>query len=113
MGELPIKQQLRYLKGMTEKLNVLHEAQMVQLRNYPILIPNIKKAETRVDQKKHIVVFDCESEKTHFRNTKKVNIAIENIITWIHAIIWEDTAVELIVNGKSVYDTRINERQST
>ena len=113
MTEIPIKEQLRYLKGMTEKLNVVHEAQFVQLRNYPILIPNISSAETKVDIDKHIVIYNCNSGSKVFRKTKKVKIAIENIITWIQTVVWNDTTVEIIVNGKSIYDTRIDERQST
>ena len=110
MGELPIKAQLRYLKGMTEKLNVVHEAQIVQLRNYPVLIPNVKTAETEIDIDNRTVTYKCESETKIFRKTKKTKIAIENITTWIQTIEWDDTIVELIVNGKSIYDSRIDRK---
>lgn len=112
MPEIPIKEQLRYLKGMTEKLNVVHEAQIVQLRNYPKLIPNIKSAETKIDIDHRLITYECESETKIFRKTKKVKIAIENIITWIQTIVWDNTTVELIVNGKSVYDTRLEEQSN-
>ena len=108
MSELPIKQQLRYLKGMTEKLSVVHEAQIVQLRNYPRLIPNIKTAETIIDIDTKTIVYKCDSESKVFRKSKKVNIAFENVVNWIQTIVWDDTVVEFIVNGKSVYDTRLH-----
>ena len=112
MPELPIKEQLRYLKGVTEKLNVVHEAQIVQLRNYPRLIPNVKSAETKIDIDNRTIVYECTSESKIFRKTKKVNIAIENIILWIRTIVWDSTTIEIIVNGKSIYDTRIDEKQA-
>lgn len=108
MSEIPIKKQLKYLKGVTEKLNVVHEAQIVQLRNYPRLIPNIKNAETSIDIDNKTVIYNCDSETKTFRKTKKTLIAIENVVTWIQTIVWDNTVVEFIVNGKTVYDTRID-----
>ena len=65
MSELPIKQQLRMLKGMTEKLNSVHEAQIVQLRNYPRLIPNIKSAETSIDIDNKTVIYRYKIQEVH------------------------------------------------
>ena len=106
MGKVSLKQQLMYLKGMTDRIGVLHEAQIVQIRNYPRTIPNIKSAETTIDVDKHIVTYNCESETAQFRRTKKVKIAIENITTWIRTVAWTDSVIEIKVNGKSVYDSR-------
>jgi len=108
MTQVPLREQLGYLKNATERLGVIHEAQIVQLRNYPLLIPNVKTAETKVDIEKKTVVYECESKSKQFRKTKQVKIAIENIVKWIHTIIWTNTIVEIKVNGKSVYDTRID-----
>jgi len=111
MKKMDVKAQLYHLKGITERLNTIHEAQALQLRNYPRLIPNIKSAETKIDIDKHLIIFECESESKMFRKTKKTKIAIDNIVTWIRSIVWDDSILEVIVNGKSVYDTRIDERE--
>lgn len=113
MAKVTLKEQLIHLKGITERLNTVHEAQIVQLRNYPRLIPNISSAETRLDIDKHSIVYECSSESPVFRKTKKVKTAIENVVTWIRTVVWDDTTVEFIVNGKSVYDTRIDRQQSS
>jgi len=113
MSNISIKDQLRYLKGMTEKLNTVHEAQVVQLRNYPLLIPNIKKASTTFNFDTHTVTYKCDSVNGKFRKSKKAKIAIENIITWIQSVVWSDTTVEINVDGKDIYDTRIDEREAT
>jgi len=107
MSKVTPKQQLMYLKGMTERLDVIHEAQIVQLRNYPILIPNIKKAEMEINIDQRKITYDCESKTKTFKKTKKTLIAIENIMNWIKVIVWDSTIVEIKVNGKSVYDSRI------
>lgn len=108
MSKVSIREQLGYLKNMTERLGVIHEAQAVQLRNYPRLLPNIKDAETRISPDSRTVVFNCESESKPFRKTKSFKIAMKNVVKWVRIIVWDDTTIELIVNGKSVYDTRID-----
>ncbi len=108
MSSIPIKEQLKYLKGVTDRLNVIHEAQVVQIRNYPRVIPNIKEAETKLNIDTRTITYDCVSENPVFRKTKKVRVAIENVVTWIRSVVWDDTTVEFVVNGKSVYDTRID-----
>lgn len=107
MSKIPLKEQLKYLKGITERLGVLHEAQILQLRNYPLLIPNVLTAETTVDQSNKMVKFKCTSKKAPFRKTKKVDLAIKNIDSWIRWIIWDETVVEIVVDGKDIYDSRI------
>lgn len=111
MAKVSMKEQLIHLKGITERLNTVHEAQIVQLRNYPRVIPNISKAETRLNIDNHSIVYECTSESPTFRKTKNVKVAIENVVTWIRTVVWDDTTVEFIVNGKSVYDTRIDRQE--
>lgn len=103
-----MKEQLVYLKGIMERTGAIHEAQALQIRNYPRLIPNIKKAETTISPDSHMVIYDCVSEKKNFRKSKKINEAIVNVVEWIRFVLWNDTTVELKVNGKCVYDSRIN-----
>lgn len=106
MSQLSIKEQLMQLKQLTLRLGVIHEAQTVQLRNYPLLIPNIKKATLDLDVERHIVHYTCSSESGKFRRTKKAKDMISNILIWTRTIIWEDTIIEIIVDGKLIYDSR-------
>lgn len=108
MNKVTIREQLGYLKSMTERLGVIHEAQAVQIRNYPKLLPNIKNAEARVSIDNRTIVYVCDSESTPFRKTKLFKTSMKNIVKWIRVVVWDDTTVELIVNGKSIYDTRID-----
>lgn len=101
-----MKEQLMHLKQLTLRLGVIHEAQTVQLRNYPLLIPNIKSAVLDLDVEHHIVHYKCESETGKFRKTKKAKNMISNILIWTRTIIWEDTIIKIIVDGKLIYDSR-------
>ena len=106
MNKLSVKEQLMHLKQMTLRLGTIHEAQIVQLRNYPLLIPNIKSAELEIDAKSHIIKYKCESETKKFRKTKKVKDMCSNIQIWIETIVWGDSIIETTVDGKVIYDTR-------
>lgn len=106
MSQLSIKEQLMHLKQLTLRLGVIHEAQTVQLRNYPLLIPNIKSAVLDLDAERHIVHYKCTSESGRFRKTKKTKDMISNILIWTRLIIWEDTIIEITVDGKFIYDSR-------
>ena len=107
MTVMTIKQQLGHLKGFTVRFGSIHEAQAIQLRNYPLtLSDSIKKAETKLDPKLHIISYHCSSKNGKFKKTKKANVAFQNIVVWIRTIIWDDTEVEVFVDGKMIYDSR-------
>lgn len=106
MASISVKDQLFHLKAMTERLNVVHEAQTLQLRNYPLLIPGVDAAETELNIDHKIVTFKCTSKKT-FRNTKKVKLAVENIFEWVKMVIWTSTTLVISVNGKEIFDSRL------
>lgn len=108
-AKMSMKEQLAHLKDLTERFNMLHEAQTVQLRNYPLLIPNISSAEIKINTDFHIVTFHCEAEKK-FRLTKNAKIMIENILLWTRTVVWSDSTLEIFVGDRMVYDSR--ERQS-
>lgn len=105
--KISIKDQLFYLKGLTEKLGVVHEAQLVQIRNYPLLIPNIKKAETEFNIDTRTIVYKCQTEEGRFRKTKQTKLAISKIQEWIRIVVWDETIVIIQVDGKEIYDSRI------
>jgi hypothetical protein len=104
--KISVKDQLFYLKGLTEQLGVVHEAQLLQIRNYPLLIPNIKKAETELNIDTKTIVYKCQSEG-RFKKTKQTKLAISKIQEWIRYVVWNETIIIIQVDGKEIYDSRL------
>jgi len=102
--ELTIHQQLGLLKDLTVRLGMIHEAQSLQLKHWPLLIPNVDKAKAEVDVERKLVMYNCESKK--FRKTKKVLKYFENIDSWTKQLLWDETSVQFLVNGEVLYDSR-------
>lgn len=102
------KEQLQYLKGLTVSTDVIHEAQTMQLRNYPIFIPGVKpQATTKIDVDNQIVYYECEKAKKGAKVRKKNFEAKCKVITqWVRAIIWDHTTVVVSVEGEVVFDSR-------
>ena len=98
---MTMKEQLAYLKGMTLRLGSIHEAQALQLKLWPRLIPGIDESEARVDVEKQSVRFVCTGKK--FRKTKKVSEFLVNIDRWVKKLLWDSTFVVFEVNGKEVF----------
>ena len=98
-----ISEQLQLLKGMTIRTGVIHEAQALQLKSWPMLIPNVTKAEARVDTDLQMVTFVCEARKVS--NAKRTKLLYRNIAEWVRNILWNDTRVIVEINGKKVFDT--------
>jgi len=103
MTQVPVKDQLQYLKGMTIRTGSIHEAQALQLRNWPLLIPNVVSAEAQVDVEGQSVTFICTSKGT--RPTKKQKLTCDNICEWVRTLLWNETKVIIIVNKKTIFDS--------
>jgi hypothetical protein len=104
MSKATLMEQLALLKGMTLRTGAIHEAQALQLKMWPMMIPDVDKAEAQVDTERKIVTYKCEAGST--RATKKKRETMDNIVTWTRKILWDDTVVVFILNNKTVYDTR-------
>jgi hypothetical protein len=112
MTELTYLEQLQQLKGLTVRLGTLHEAQKLQLMNYPKLIPGVSasKCKAQVDVENKIVTYICEGPKP-FRHTKTVKLFCQNINRWTKTILWDETTVIIKVNKTAIYDSRTEKRQ--
>jgi hypothetical protein len=104
MSKATLIEQLALLKGMTLRTGAIHEAQALQLKNWPMLIPDVDKAEAQVDTERKIITYKCETKSS--RATKKKRETMDNIVIWTRKILWDDAAVVFILNDKTVYDTR-------
>lgn len=101
-----VQEQLNLLKGMTIRTGSIHEAQALQLRNWPLLIPNVEHSEARVDAENRTVLFLCKTPKGT-RLTKKAAKTCENICEWVRNILWDDTKVVIKIDGKKVFDSAL------
>ena len=105
MSNLSIKEQLLKLKSMTLRFGALHEAQVVQIRNYPLLIPGIISAEASVGIERKSVCYHCKSKGNRFKNTVKVKESCKRIEMWIRTILWDDAYIEVFVNNRLIYSS--------
>lgn len=97
-------EQLALLKSMTVRTGAIHEAQVLQLKMWPLLIPDVNKAEASVDTERKMVTYKCETDSN--RPTKKKAQTMENIAIWTKKMLWDETVVVFTLNGKKVYDSR-------
>lgn len=97
------EEQLQLLKGMTVRTGMIHEAQALQLRNWPLLIPSVSKAEARVDTENQTVTFACKAGRVY--TNKKTKLLYKNISEWVRQLLWPETRVVVEINGKKVFDT--------
>lgn len=100
-----IKEQLAYLKGITVMTGGIHDAQALQLKNYPLVIDGVKKAKTKVDPERKVVHYELkfESGASFGPNAKQV---CDAIVLWVRTIIWDETAVVFYSGKEVLYDSR-------
>jgi hypothetical protein len=101
-----LEEQILYLKTITERWGLLHEAQVLQLKMWPLLLPQIKSAEVLVDTDNHYVEIKAVSKTKRFKKTKKFIELQPQIAKWIKYILWSDTVVVIKVNDKLTFDSR-------
>jgi hypothetical protein len=98
--------QLQQLKTLTITTGALHEAQVLQLKNYPHVLPDLKKSEVSVDIVNRIITYDLDFKVKAGKNIKTLKPECVAITKWIRTILWDDTIVVFKKSGKSLYDTR-------
>jgi hypothetical protein len=101
-------EQLQQLKGVTVRTGLLHEAQVLQLRNYPLLISGIAHGITNVDPETQLIMYDLTPANKKWRLTKKRLAELKMIVRYIRTIVWDNTVVVFNVNGVAQYDTRVD-----
>lgn len=103
--------QIAMLKATTERMGVLHEAQLLQLRNYPIMFDGITAAKTSVDQANKTIQYECNGADP-YRKTAMRKKMFYKLVWMIQQVVWTDVIVEFNVNGKPIYDSRIDRNES-
>ena len=93
MEKLSTKEQFEQLKLLTIRTGALHEAQVMQLKCWPLLIPGVKTAVISVDPIKHVVYYDLVPKNKIFKKTKMVMKFCKEIDKWSKVLLWNDTTV--------------------
>jgi hypothetical protein len=104
--EVSFLKQLMYLKGMTVRTGSIHEAQALQIRNWPLTIPGVKSAEAHVNTDAKIVKYVLIPKSKAFKTTVKVTEMCTLIDKFIKSILWDETTVIMEVNKRAIYDSR-------
>jgi hypothetical protein len=100
-----VEEQLMMLKRMTVTTGAIHEAQKLQLINYPRMSAKIKAVTTKVDVAKKTVYFECQAKTKVYKSGKFENELFENIVTWVRILLWDESRVVIKVNGKRELDS--------
>lgn len=99
MNKLSVQDQLLQLKAMTVRTGAIHEAQALQLRTWPLLIPGVKSCETVVDVESQLVTFNCATEGK-FKKTKTAKEWMNRIDGFTKLLLWPETKTKFVFNGK-------------
>lgn len=100
------EEQLQLLKAVTIRTGAIHDAQALQLKMWPMLIPGVTKAEARVDVDKRTVIFVCKSTAKG-QPTKQNRLLFENIAKWVKTLLWNESLVIIKINNKAVFNSTV------
>lgn len=102
-----ILEQLGALKAMTIRTGSIHEAQALQLRNYPLLIDKVVKSEVKVDIERKMVEYNIIKAKNGaFKGLLKFRKDMDLIKKCVQTILWDDSVIVFKHKGKVLYDSR-------
>ena len=105
MPGFSVLEQLQQLKGVTIRTGAIHEAQALQLRNYPKLLTGVISATTHVDVEHKCVSYDCKVTKGFkFSSTNKA--MCNNIVVWIRTLLWDDTTITFKSGKLILFDSK-------
>jgi len=94
-------EQLLLLRAMTERTGVLHEAQILQLKMYPIaMITSSKSAEIKIDIEGKSVDFQLKLDKKKNPDLEKQCEMVSDAVKWLLGPEW---LVRLRVREKTIY----------
>lgn len=105
MDSQKIREQLLYLKGVTVRIGAIHEAQALQLRRWPLLIPSVKSSEANVDIETKTVVYNCKTKKGDVFTKEQLQTSLVAICKWTQTLLWNETRVLVYFGKKKVIDS--------
>ena len=102
-NETDFKAQLQWLKATTIRTGGIHDAQALQLKMYPLMLPNVTKAEAHVSVDEKAVHYIATAKP--YKKTEKFTETCAAIVKWTRWLLWDDTKVTIKVNGKIRYES--------
>lgn len=94
-------EQLLLLRSMTERTGILHEAQILQLKMYPIaMIETSKSAEIKINVEGKTVDFHLKMDKSKNPELEKQCERVSEAVKWL---LGPDWLVRLKVRDKTIY----------
>jgi hypothetical protein len=103
---LSVLEQLQQLKCMTVRFGAIHDAQQIQLRNYPMLVSGVKSATTEVDVAAKTVRYLIEHGVD---GSDESVLEMRNVARYVQTIVWDDAVVLFSCKGEIIYDSRNDE----
>lgn len=95
-----INEQLMVLKGLTRTTGCLHEAQITQMKLWPVfLFPKIKY-EIRIDQEKKSIEYHLTFASKAPKSLQEKLAELDRSLQWLLGLEWQ---LKVSVGGKSVY----------
>jgi len=103
MGEKELTEQLILLKGITNMTGVLHEAQVLQLQLYPLMVyEKGTSSVAEVDFEKRAIKFKVTVLETPPDEQHKK--AVAQLVDWVRWLLWDHASVSvefILPKGKS------------
>lgn len=113
MASMDSLTQLKLLKSMTERTGSLHEAQVLQLKMWPLLIIGAtKKTVVHVDQDDHLFKVMLDVDQSFNESDPVTAQLMREIVGWARHITWDDMHGIFIANHRTIYDSRTERRDS-
>jgi hypothetical protein len=105
---IDLGKQLSLLKMATHKYGSTHDAQLLQIKLYPRMIPNVERGTVaNVDLDAKLVRYTLKVNKK-FRRTKIVERYFSSIVQWVRSVWWSDADVVFELDSRVIFDSRIN-----
>lgn len=102
ISEQEMMDQLLTLKGMTIRTGIIHEAQVLQLQLWPlVLFKDALTSSADIDPKTKNITFKIFTNKKP--NKKEFKTANDRLIDWCRFILWDETSINIkIMEAKDV-----------
>lgn len=96
------EEQLLLLRDITARLGVLHEAQVLQLKMWPlVLFGNVKKCEQHVNIEGKVIEYHILQTKGRYPNDKQARF--DAMADWTHWLLGSDWIVRIKERGKLIF----------
>ena len=107
MSKLDWTAQLVMLRGMTQKLGVLHEAQALQLRLWPYTVdPSLDKSEAKVDLEAKVITFVWNGST--LKIDKKYKERLQTLSDNVKFLLGEGWLIEVVLDGITIFVSDTN-----